>query len=181
MSLPTHPLFRAHKEVLYFASPFFEAALSGNWSETGRPPSMSSVITISQLPVVPGDKTELEAAMTFAPVDPDGDSTDFDSLFENARLSENETSDAEIGIILKSQARGDSLAKLQGSSSSHHTRPSEDSASSSRKFSAAHAKVKRKPKDGPDAVIVLKEERVCAPFASLVPLLTLSPLGEHLS
>ena len=34
---------RAHKEVLYFASPFFQAALSGNWSETGRP---SSVITI---------------------------------------------------------------------------------------------------------------------------------------
>ena len=29
--------------MLYFASPFFQAALSGNWSETGRP---SSVITI---------------------------------------------------------------------------------------------------------------------------------------
>lgn len=37
------PRRRAHKEVLYFASPFFQAALSGNWSETGRP---SSVITI---------------------------------------------------------------------------------------------------------------------------------------
>ncbi|EEB95784.1 hypothetical protein MPER_05193, partial [Moniliophthora perniciosa FA553] len=33
--------FWAHKEVLFFASPFFEAALSGNWAETGRPPSMS--------------------------------------------------------------------------------------------------------------------------------------------
>jgi hypothetical protein len=126
---------------------------------------MSSVITISQLPVVPGDKTELEAAMTFAPVDPDGDSTDFESLLDTARLSENETSDAEIGIISKSQARGDSLAKLQGSGSSHHKRPSEDSGSSTRKFSTAHAKVKRKPKDGPDAVIVLKEERVSVPSA----------------
>lgn len=29
--------------MLYFASSFFQAALSGNWSETGRP---SSVITI---------------------------------------------------------------------------------------------------------------------------------------
>ncbi|KAK2467764.1 hypothetical protein APHAL10511_000059 [Amanita phalloides] len=40
--------FWAHKEVLYFASPFFQAALSGNWSETGRPSSMSSSVTIPQ-------------------------------------------------------------------------------------------------------------------------------------
>ncbi|EKM80910.1 hypothetical protein AGABI1DRAFT_112623 [Agaricus bisporus var. burnettii JB137-S8] len=154
-------IFWAHKEVLYFASPFFEAALSGNWSETGRPPSMSSVITISQLPVVPGDKTELEAAMTFAPVDPDGDTTDFDSLSlsDGPRLSENENSDSDLGVVSKSQARRDSLAKLQGSGSSHHRRPSDDSGFGTRKFSTTHAKVKRKPKDGPDAVIVLKEER----------------------
>lgn len=40
--------FWAHKEVLYFASPFFQAALSGGWLETGRPPSLSSMITISR-------------------------------------------------------------------------------------------------------------------------------------
>ncbi|KAI6157918.1 hypothetical protein BKA82DRAFT_131634 [Pisolithus tinctorius] len=39
--------FWAHKEILYFASPFFQAALSGSWLETGRPPSLSSMITIS--------------------------------------------------------------------------------------------------------------------------------------
>ncbi|EJD52766.1 hypothetical protein AURDEDRAFT_98249 [Auricularia subglabra TFB-10046 SS5] len=50
--------FWAHKEVLHFASPFFEAALSGHWSETGagNRTSISSVITISQPPSVPGDQ-----------------------------------------------------------------------------------------------------------------------------
>ncbi|KXN90649.1 hypothetical protein AN958_03889 [Leucoagaricus sp. SymC.cos] len=153
--------FWAHKEVLYFSSPFFEAALSGNWAETGRPPSMSSVITIFQPPVVPGDRPDLEAEMTFAPMDPDSDHAELDALFENdaVRLIESENSDAEGCSISKSQARDDSLAKLQGSSSGHEKPISEDTTSSARKVSAAHAKVKRRTKDGPDAVIVLKEER----------------------
>ncbi|KAJ8523010.1 hypothetical protein ONZ45_g543 [Pleurotus djamor] len=46
---------RARKEVRIYASPFFEATLSGNCSETCRPPSMSSVITTSQPPSDPGD------------------------------------------------------------------------------------------------------------------------------
>jgi hypothetical protein len=73
-------LLRAHKEVLWFASPFFQAALSGNWAETGRPLSMSSVITISQPPVVPGDKIHPDAptAMAFAPMDPDMDPEELD-------------------------------------------------------------------------------------------------------
>ncbi|KAG6375542.1 hypothetical protein JVT61DRAFT_3103 [Boletus reticuloceps] len=54
--------FWAHKEVLFFASPFFEAALSGSWLETGRPPSMSSVITISQPPSVPGSQSNPDGA-----------------------------------------------------------------------------------------------------------------------
>ncbi|KAF8461798.1 hypothetical protein DFH94DRAFT_699953, partial [Russula ochroleuca] len=80
----------AHKEVLWFASPFFQAALSGNWAETGRPLSMSSVITISQPPTVPGDKIHPDAptAMTFAPVDPDVDSDDLDA--DLSELSEPE-------------------------------------------------------------------------------------------
>ncbi|KAF8482511.1 hypothetical protein DFH94DRAFT_792636 [Russula ochroleuca] len=82
--------FWAHKEVLWFASPFFQAALSGNWAETGRPLSMSSVITISQPPTVPGDKIHPDAptAMTFAPVDPDVDSDDLDA--DLSELSEPE-------------------------------------------------------------------------------------------
>src|ERR1700761_8508247 len=76
---PIEPRARAHKEVLFFASPFFEAALSGNWAETGRPQSMSSIITISQPPSNPGDRSNYEAPteMIFAPMDPDNDVEDF--------------------------------------------------------------------------------------------------------
>lgn len=174
--------------MLYFASPFFEAALSGHWSETGRPPSMSSVITISQPPTVPGDRPEVEAEMTFAPMDPDSDPAEVDALFDTdaARLSENEGSGSEAGSQCRSQARGDSLAKLQGSSPAHAKSASEDSTSSLRKVSTARAKVKRRPKDGPDAVIVLNEERVSqlpqpCPGETLDFLFFDRSLGEHLS
>ncbi|KAF9807581.1 hypothetical protein IEO21_08141 [Rhodonia placenta] len=72
--------FWAHKEVLYFASSFFKAALSGDWAETGRPRSMSSVITISQPPSVPGSRSKIEDSpeLTFAPVDPDTEPEDID-------------------------------------------------------------------------------------------------------
>ncbi|KAJ3571760.1 hypothetical protein NP233_g3537 [Leucocoprinus birnbaumii] len=172
--------FWAHKEVLHFASPFFEAALSGHWSETGRPPSMSSVITISQPPVVPGDKPDLEAEMTFAPMDPDNDQADFDGFTnlvdaDSLRLSESEGSDAEGSSISRSQARDDSLAKLQGTGSANEKSSSEEATSSARKVSAAHAKVKRRPKDGPDAVIVLKEERVSILTSARLAALTSNP------
>lgn len=121
---------------------------------------MSSVITISQPPVVPGDKPDLEAEMTFAPMDLASNQVELDGLLDSdgVRLGENECSDAERSIISKFQARDDSLAKLQGSGSVH--KKLEDTTSGTRKLSAAHAKVRRRLKDGPDAVIVLKEERV---------------------
>ncbi|KII92258.1 hypothetical protein PLICRDRAFT_104349 [Plicaturopsis crispa FD-325 SS-3] len=161
--------FWAHKEVLFFASPFFEAALSGSWAETGRPPSMSSVITISQPPSIPGDKSINEAAteMTFAPVDSDGEPEDVDT-----RPSEEDPgmkSDSED----KSKARDNSLAKLQsgakaGESSAKgkekdKTPLSNDSAPKSpprKPPQPAHATVRRRAKSiGADAVISLKEER----------------------
>ena len=103
----TFAITRAHKDILLFASPFFEAALSGkfvvvlsfvnraligspSWSETGRPLSMSSVITISQPPVVPGDKPNLEPleGITFAPApDSDEDADDFADPFEDAHAN----------------------------------------------------------------------------------------------
>jgi len=156
-SSPLTTPFRAHKEVLYFASPFFEAALSGHWSETGRPLSMSSVITISQPPVVPGDKPDLETEMTFAPMDPSTNQVEPDELpdSDGVRLSESDTNGSSLS---KCQARDDSLAKLQGSDSIR--KKLEDASSSARQLSATHAKVRRRPKDSPDAVIVLKEEKV---------------------
>ncbi len=153
-------LVRAHKEVLYFASPFFEAALSGDWAETGRPPSMSSVITISQPPSIPGEKRKNNIAtdVTFSPLEAD---EDIEVIGEgdvsrpasdgSAPVSESENSDAEEARNqAKARARNDSLAKLQ----------SKSSPTSEAKAVKKVAMVKRRPKNGPDAVIVLKEERV---------------------
>ncbi|KAJ7209502.1 hypothetical protein GGX14DRAFT_630425 [Mycena pura] len=155
----------AHKEVLFFASPFFEAALSGNWAETGRPQSMSSIITISQPPSNPGDRSNYEAPteMIFAPMDPDNDVEDFDTPKEDAEGSkgggdigpttesdgsDNETTKKEA----KAQAIDESLAKLQSKSNG----PAD---ASNVKVAPAQATVIRSVKSGPDAVIVLKEER----------------------
>ncbi|KAG8777786.1 hypothetical protein FRC16_004038, partial [Serendipita sp. 398] len=65
--------FWAHRDVLVFASPFFDAALGGSWSETNaRPVSMSSVITIQQTPTVAGQLPtsfeEPEAPVTITPM-----------------------------------------------------------------------------------------------------------------
>ncbi|KAL1745719.1 hypothetical protein HDZ31DRAFT_81708 [Schizophyllum fasciatum] len=147
--------FWAHKEVLFFASPFFEAALSGNWAETGRPPSMSSVITISQPPSIPGDKKSHPARteMTFAPVEPDIDSDVEPSADVDAggpATSESESSDAELSPAEdKNAARDETLAKLQ--------------APGGRRDSSSRGPYIRVPNNArrraPDAVIILKEER----------------------
>ncbi|KAG6917423.1 hypothetical protein DXG01_002508 [Tephrocybe rancida] len=168
--------FWAHKEVLFFASPFFEAALSGHWSETGpgRPPSMSSVITISQPPTVPGERganTEASTEMSFTPIDPDLDPSELDIIREHeappSSSSEGEEEDSQsvsasepdIATPLPqadeiARARDDSLLKLQGV---------DGRGEGSRQFKRGsverpHSKRPRL-RHGPDAVIVLKEER----------------------
>ncbi|KAH8828376.1 hypothetical protein DL96DRAFT_1602995 [Flagelloscypha sp. PMI_526] len=156
--------FWAHKEVLVFASPFFEAALSGNWAETGRPPSMSSVITISQPPSVPGQRSSRETEMTFAPLEPETDQddsgADTDDSARSNPTSESEASDTDNPagkVAAKEKAREDSLAKLESASSSPTTSLSLPITTSPSK--KAQARIKRRPRNGPDAVIVLKEER----------------------
>ncbi|KAL0956014.1 hypothetical protein HGRIS_002189 [Hohenbuehelia grisea] len=166
--------FWAHKEILFFASPFFEAALSGHWAETGRPPSMSSVITISQPPSVPGDKSipEVPTEMTFAPVDPDLDPDDIEILTpgdiangSSPSRSEGEAngsgsgsgSSTESGTEDKEKARDSSLAKLQAKSIGSAT--NDGRKLPAKTISPAQATVMRRLKNGPDAVIVLKEER----------------------
>ncbi|KAF9070079.1 hypothetical protein BDP27DRAFT_1324257 [Rhodocollybia butyracea] len=101
--------FWAHKEVLVFASPFFEAALSGNWSETEgegpvdtpseksslRPPSL---ITISQ-PTGPDCETEIQ--LTFDPVE-EGDS-DIDQNRSETLAKLNDNSPPSAVIVLKEE------------------------------------------------------------------------------
>jgi len=140
---------------------------------------MSSVITISQPPSVPGDKShEAPTEMTFAPMDPDVEPEDLEVIVDihalktdsdSAPASESEGSDIDVGEQAKVQARNNSLAKLQGGSNHEGggrrarkcSNEHDAEKLSTRKVSPAQATVKRRPKNGPDAVIVLKEERVC--------------------
>lgn len=195
--------FRAHKEVLWFSSPFFQAALSGNWAETGRPLSMSSVITISQPPVVPGDKIHPDAptAMTFAPVDPDLDPDELDiDLSESSDPEVIESSSSTIvrsgkddkrvsGSAVESDtgsdvgseaqkkaheaARMESLEKLQKGAGGNAAAGSAESRRNTGKdqgegivklsWKRGNAQMfsgRYQTSSNPDAVIVLKEEKV---------------------
>ena len=164
----------AHKEVLYFASAFFQAALSGGWAETeketGRPQSVSSVITISQPPSVPGGKPAVDShsEITFAPMDPDMDP---DELELDVDINRSDASDSEATSEDKAKAREDSLNKLEMSTPGTPTTPSGKgrapdidgktssvpSSPTTMRSQKRQVKVKEKR---PDAIIVLKEEKV---------------------
>ncbi|EPT04537.1 hypothetical protein FOMPIDRAFT_1156767 [Fomitopsis schrenkii] len=146
--------FWAHKEVLYFASSFFQAALSGAWAETGRPQStVSSVITISQPPTVPGRMSNMEASpeMTFAPHDPDLDPEELDLDAEP---------EGDPSPVEKAKAREDSLSKLESTVSSAVMPSTNPPDGEKEKTKPMGLKEKRRTKvKKPDAIIILKEEK----------------------
>ncbi|KAH9892469.1 hypothetical protein C8Q73DRAFT_698142 [Cubamyces lactineus] len=162
--------FWAHKEVLYFASAFFQAALSGGWAETerepGRPQSVSSVITISQPPSVPGSSsaTQRRSEITFAPIDPDLDPDEIDLDID---INADEPSDGEPSSADKAKAREDSLNKLQKSNPPTPTSPdtkgkgkaTADVDGKSAPASRSAKRVAKGDEPRPDAIIVLKEEK----------------------
>lgn len=123
--------------------------MSGNWSETGRPASMSSVITISQPPS--SNETSSESQIG---VDPD---TDPEAL--EVRVEFDPPSQHDDDPDRTNKERTSSLAKLQGTSKSQNNGWS---STSRRKLATAEAIIRRNPKNGPDAVIVLKEQKVCS-------------------
>ncbi|ETW80484.1 hypothetical protein HETIRDRAFT_33355 [Heterobasidion irregulare TC 32-1] len=153
--------FWAHKEVLYFASPFFQAALSGDWAETGRPASMSSVITISQPPIVLGDKRRSDAPteMTFAPMDPDIDPEELD--IDLGESSDAEASDSSQAILItQDDERPNVEMSAEPKKNPGTMKERGNRASATKVVGATEAAVRRRQKvNGPDAVIVLKEEK----------------------
>lgn len=146
--------------MLYFASPFFQAALSGDWAETasGRPQSTSSVITISQLPSVPGERNVserlTETTFTREIMEFEPDESDVDIIKDEA--SESDMSDVE-----KDKARQESLEKLQSTSSPTDTFDADKQRVLDPDPRPRTSKLSKRPKmKAPDAVIVLKEEKV---------------------
>ncbi|OBZ70914.1 hypothetical protein A0H81_09101 [Grifola frondosa] len=169
--------FWAHKEVLYFASAFFQAALSGEWAETGsgsgRPPSMSSVITISQPPSVPKgpgkSKLETHSEITFAPMDSDIEPDELELDVDlNGELSESDTNVADVSPEEKAKARESSLNKLEKSAPTTPTSTishDEDAKATDINTDTEYGKPLRQNlrrhtrEKRPDAIIVLKEEK----------------------
>jgi hypothetical protein len=163
-----------------FASPFFEAALSGrysslsayfdhqyftlpasdfsdsSWSETGRPASISSVITISRPTThkssdrcIPENEAEV---LSFTPavdhdIQPD---TDIEPKSDTGATSISESEPESIDTK-REQDRVGSLAKLQGDSST-------DIPPRQRTTKRHLRRGKRRSREL-DAVIVLKEEK----------------------
>lgn len=130
---------------------------------------MSSVITISQPPSVPGDKSvqDVPTEMTFAPMEASGEGDDFEASTETdkAEASENEGSDTDSPReLVRARERDSSLAKLQGEEPDDqpitHKIKSPNSDLLPIKVSPAQATVRHRFKNGPDAVIKLQEERV---------------------
>lgn len=145
--------------------------MSGDWAETGRPTSMSSVITIPQPPTVPGEQllSDTSTEIVFAPVDPDlyGDDVDYD--FDGDGEGDEEQMEASAADEEeRERERKKSLEILQSAplptsnESSDSERLNPKAADGGKpKDKKAQAKVQRRPKSGGhDAVIVLKEEKV---------------------
>ncbi|CAE6435316.1 unnamed protein product [Rhizoctonia solani] len=151
--------FWAHKDILMFASPFFEAVLSGNWAETSanrNRASCSSIITISQPPSQlssshPSQTTPATSTMPHSSDEIDSDCvrvTDVDTELSSADESEGELAEN------KEKERLESLKKLQGPlETATSGRPRSKTAP---EFSRSS---KRRSKPIPDAVIQLKEEK----------------------
>ncbi|ELU39303.1 BTB domain-containing protein [Rhizoctonia solani AG-1 IA] len=149
--------FWAHKDILMFASPFFEAVLSGNWAETSASKnrtSCSSIITISQPPSQPSPVHPSQTAPATSTMPHPSDEIDSDCVRVtdvDTELSSADESDGELAEN-KERERLESLKKLQGLLAGTGRARSKTAPELSRTS-------KRRSKPIPDAVIQLKEEK----------------------
>lgn len=163
---------------MYFASPFFQAALSGSWRETGRPPSMSSsVITISHgrdqfrgslAPTAPSDHDQQDSVSSDTASDSSSPVEVEHPAGSGSEASTSEASESEPeedgGAGNKAGERRASLPKLRGLTegspcNSKGKGKATDPRTRGSQGPRAMAK-KRRKKQEQDAVIVLQEERV---------------------
>ncbi|PFH46385.1 hypothetical protein AMATHDRAFT_51077 [Amanita thiersii Skay4041] len=153
--------FWAHKEILYFSSPFFQAILTGDWSETGRTPSISPVMSI-------GQSSKL-SHVSYSLSDPT--ITIVGTLLGTGKLgAENSKIAADHVDMLLPQQDSEILFNKSFGSDLYaddelgrtldvNINPSKDHIPCSTKVLPVQAAVHRNMKDGPDAVIIFKEEK----------------------
>ncbi|KAF9049695.1 hypothetical protein BJ165DRAFT_1413875 [Panaeolus papilionaceus] len=139
--------FWVHKEILFFSSPFFEAALGGDWSETGRPLSIASTITIPSQYRIDNLTTNVDSDASEQENDPVQSNT-----VQDISLSDNE----EPGGPKPSNTHhsSDSAEALDTPT------PLIDQSSSQTNRSPPQGFTRRRPRSVPEAVILLKEEKV---------------------
>jgi len=137
---------------------------------------MSSIITISQPPSVPGGKTEVPTEMTFARMNSDMEPEELEVIAEcdavkvDTSSESDAVNDSDVVPLPEAitRARDHSLAKLQSGNAVYGVGGIQQSGLSlidtgrlsDEKISPTQATTKRRTINGPDAVIVLKEERV---------------------
>jgi hypothetical protein len=160
---------------LFFASPFFEAALSGNWSETARPPS---VVTI---PHTASDPTEGNVQQEDSKDPSSLESEDLELTLEFDLLQGGSGHcDHDSANPSKTRHHHDSSASISATTVEMMSQTETETPSSTKKVPAAQAIVRRHPKHGPDALIVLKEEKVRALLQCIADdLIYLFALGKH--
>ncbi|KAG8703479.1 hypothetical protein FRC08_002810 [Ceratobasidium sp. 394] len=153
--------FWAHKDILMFASPFFEAVLSGNWAETSvnrNRTSCSSIITISQPPSQPSSTFKSHKASASSSAEPGPDEPDSDCIRVTDVDTDLSSADESEGEIARNREkeRAECLQKLQGGGEAT-TQPNRHSRSKTAPELSRTSKRRSKPL--PDAVIQLKEEK----------------------
>lgn len=141
---------------------------------------MSSIATISQsrsqkAETMPrhtsvGTSTDPDEAIASPATDASSDFDEMELVIEfDSSKDEISSHNQDVSESEKAKQRQDSLANLQGSSKYHSRRAASSSSmrtradplSPSKSIAGAQAIVHRNPRNGPDAVIVLKEEKVC--------------------
>ncbi|PPQ70693.1 hypothetical protein CVT24_000175 [Panaeolus cyanescens] len=133
--------FWVHKEILFFSSPFFEAALGGNWSETGRPLSIASTITIPSQYRTDNTSTNVDSDASELESDTAPSMTAQDIPIPSSIEETSSPKDSDFEELL------DTATRLP------------DQPHRSKNRSPPHNSVRRRPRNIPEAVIVLKEEK----------------------
>lgn len=144
---------------------------------------MSSSTTISPIRPQKQETRSQQTSPEAATIETASDSDDMEVIIEfNEQTAQFESHNQDGLQIEKDKQRDQSMSQLEGSGKSRSNRPDTEGEQTKQK-EVAQAIVHRNPRSGPDAVIVLKEEKVYNPSQFRIPSLSdrQFSLGKHFS